>query len=451
MRRLSTQLTSDKSMTSIIHADLPFDTPLNALPSTLAEASELETHEEARSTSKRARAGSKPTSEPKTSFSDETVSTFSCVSDLLPDETNDVAMEHKNDAALIARIAQALAHRRQIDPASLMPKLAELLSHASDANGNACNSLALETGLLTPKHTPIEKSLSSAAVQKHPSLMKKASSFFHRLRPQANTETSLASGRRYSFEEGDDMVILSSPLTARTSQSTIENRLRKSVSLSSLRDTAQRARPVNRTLSPVAQSPPTSTQVLETRRVSKIPTPVQNWGTVARPRRERDNSASSLLTAFKYSDGTHRSGSLSGSLDSNPSYRRLMKPLSEDTRQQGNHNDILDHTNALRGHVDCSASMPKSRMTGAAELSSCNDHDHHAAIYRLRPCSPERINDRPDHCRIPDMSEPGEGISRPMANSSSLGESGSNNYPEPSNEKHFVASKLMGNTLQSWS
>lgn len=71
-------------------------------------------------------------SEPKTSISDDTLSTFSCVGDLLPDETADLnlieAAGTDNDFVAIKRIAHVLAKRRRVDADAVMPKLLELFA-----------------------------------------------------------------------------------------------------------------------------------------------------------------------------------------------------------------------------------------------------------------------------------------------------------------------------------
>ena len=108
-------------MTSI-HADLPFIGP------PLPQVSFLDVQDN----TPRAETRLQAVSEPKTSISDDTLSTFSCVGDLLPDETADVnlieAAGTDNDFVAIKRIAQILAKRRHVDPDAVMPKLLELFA-----------------------------------------------------------------------------------------------------------------------------------------------------------------------------------------------------------------------------------------------------------------------------------------------------------------------------------
>ena len=66
-----------------------------------------------------------------------------------------------------------------------------------------------------------------------------------------------------------------------------------------LAEMAQRAAAIERSLSPVAQSPNTSAPPSEQRRASRIPTPIHSPGHLAMPRQEREDSASSLLTGIK--------------------------------------------------------------------------------------------------------------------------------------------------------
>ena len=122
MRSLSKTLETKCSMTNI-HDDLPFGTP-PADMSTLAAASILEQSD-----------SPKAMSDPKASFSDDaSLSTFSCLGDLLPDETAGADVDlieaagTDNDFVAIKRIAQVLAKRREVDPDAVMPKLLQLFA-----------------------------------------------------------------------------------------------------------------------------------------------------------------------------------------------------------------------------------------------------------------------------------------------------------------------------------
>ena len=85
-------------------------------------------------------------SEPRTSLSDDTISTFSCNGDLLPDESADASALRvtKTDSDYVAmeRIAQVLAKRRQVDIDTIMPKLRDLfvVPAGCDSFGMAMNT-----------------------------------------------------------------------------------------------------------------------------------------------------------------------------------------------------------------------------------------------------------------------------------------------------------------------
>ena len=127
-----------------IHSDLPFGTPPAFLRSTLAEASGLEY--------------SDIKSEPALSLSgddDGTLSTFSCVGDLLPDETADVSLIEAagtdNDFVAIKRIAQVLAKRRNVDPDTVMPPLLDLFAgQCLESNGRCALAPAFGTFITSP-------------------------------------------------------------------------------------------------------------------------------------------------------------------------------------------------------------------------------------------------------------------------------------------------------------
>ena len=122
-----------------IHTDLQFGKPPLTSVSFLEEQTNI----------KRLYSLPPPASEPKTSTSDDTLSTFSCVGDLLPDEAADVnlieAAGTDNDFVAIKRIAQVLAKRRNIDSDTVMPKLLELFVAQSFESERRSSSLP--TGL----------------------------------------------------------------------------------------------------------------------------------------------------------------------------------------------------------------------------------------------------------------------------------------------------------------
>ncbi|KAK5126283.1 hypothetical protein LTR85_010519 [Meristemomyces frigidus] len=306
MRRLSRQLMSKKSMTNI-HADLPFGTPPDGVPNTLVEASIREGRQGPRNRSKRTETGrpfapdTRTCFSPKTSFSNDTCSTFSCVSDLLPDETPDANLAEAagtdGDFVAIHRIANVLARRRNIDPSIIMPKLTKLFDAQTlqpDASTPRIENMPVADSaqLRTPRSMVSNKVVVASAVTKHPSLMSKASGFFQKLRPQLTLDASYSGGRRFSFDTGDDIMAASPPSAAQSPAGRNGCMLRKSVSLMSLAELAQRSN-IERTLSPVPQSPTTSAPT-EPRRGSRIPTTVHSPGFLARPRQEREDSAWSL-------------------------------------------------------------------------------------------------------------------------------------------------------------
>lgn len=242
----------------------------------------------------------------------------------------------------------------------------------------------------------------SGALRKNSTLRSKASGFFSKLRPQLNVDTSIASGRRFSFEAGDDAnASLSAPGLDNLPPAVKDRLLRKSVSVSCLSEPVgfpAAASGPEPALSPVAQSPTPSalpsewTEAApgsaEMKRPSRIPTPVHGSG---RPRRDREDSASSLLTAIKHAGGlSQRSGSMSGSAYSSPSTSRvdLTQGLQgAETTQASSYrsNRLLEHTNALR-----STTLAIAAAKAASSMSSHADHDK-AASQRERQ-SMERSN-----------------------------------------------------------
>lgn len=287
MRRLSRDLEAAN-----VQADLPSGTPPTA-PRALVEATAFEEQN----------MGKLSISEPKTSGSDDTFSTFSWPGDFLPTESADIDLINvagtDNDFVAIKRIAQVLAKRRNIDVDTIMPKLLKLFAAQSLQN----------TGLGIQL---MEASPNDAPARKDTKVKTKASGFFHKLRSQALTiDTGL--GRRFSFEAGDDEA-LSAPAAETISlanngmlpNAVRERLLRKCVSTSVLADFSNQKVPTQDSegprLSPVQQSPTTLGSLSESRPPSKIPTPTYGSGMLARPRQEREDSASSLLTAIKLSE-----------------------------------------------------------------------------------------------------------------------------------------------------
>lgn len=218
--------------------------------------------------------------------------------------------------------------------------------------------------------------------------MSKASGLLQRLKPQPSAEVLpivRPVARRFSFEEGDDTVAQSAPLGdlfPSSSQQGQHRLLRKSASLGTLQNNVVASAVVETSLSPVAASPTTPGPNVETQFPSRIP--VLSPGLLAKPRAEREDSASSLLTAIKHADNaTKRSSSLTSSAyspSSVPSTSR--EDTTKATRDQStascvrsmSSNHLLDHTNALRGNVD----MVAYAAARAASLSSDINSDRRA-------------------------------------------------------------------------
>lgn len=137
MRRLSRTLAQKDSVTNI-HIDLPSGKPPLSVISFLKEDDN----------SRHTDCVPRPESEAKTHVSDDTLSTFSCAGDFLPDETTDVnliqAAGTDNEFVAVKRIARVLAKRRHVDPDSVMPKLLSLFEAQP---GEKERSSSLPTGL----------------------------------------------------------------------------------------------------------------------------------------------------------------------------------------------------------------------------------------------------------------------------------------------------------------
>ncbi|KAK1066338.1 hypothetical protein LTR74_007225 [Friedmanniomyces endolithicus] len=249
MKRISQQLMSQMSTCDTL-TELPLGTLLAAPSSTLVEAASV--------------------SEPKTSTSDDTFSAFSCKGDLLPDEFANLtrAIDWQGTAGF------------------------QLRTHPSAEDDGARSAAATMTAVLAVTQTSraVARSFSSSAgaaafgnvPKRHPSLMAKASGFFHNLKPHAVTSTH--TDMRFSFRTGDDNTGLAVP-----NQTT----RRRSMSSESL--------PVHQTvLSPILQSPTASVTFSDSCRASRIPVPIHGSGSIARPRQERENSASSPLATTEH-------------------------------------------------------------------------------------------------------------------------------------------------------
>ena len=249
---------------------------------------------------------------------------------------------------------------------------------------------------------PLSTSQPAESMRKNPTLRMKASGFLSRMRPQLNVDTSVGLDRRFSFEAGDDAnASLSAPAIDSLPPSVRERLIRKSASMSSLDVAWSKTTAQERLLSPVAQSPTTSVPQEfagtppdheEAKKTTRIPTPVYNSGSLARPRRDRDDSASSLLTAIKVSRPvSQRSSSISSSSHSSPSASRtdLTKGLHGSDTIQGSGqkgNRLLHHTNTLRGSV---AAVAAQKAVG---IHLNNIDQHSAATHGQRKGTSSKYN-----------------------------------------------------------
>ncbi|KAK4496912.1 hypothetical protein PRZ48_011361 [Zasmidium cellare] len=376
-RRWSQRLSQKKSMTNI-HADLPFGTPPDGdTRFSLAQASYLEQQAELKT---RQRAVTTSTTE-----SDDTFSSFACEGEAVPQVTVNgdglQAPTQGDELQDIGRLADALAQRRNMHPSQVMPKLMEIfdprLDYESGELGHGPNTL----GIAAPQP---QRSLSTRivsadnAVVKRRSVVSKASDLFHKLKPQLGVESPgnvRGFHRRFSFEPGDDAAAQKVPQDA-VDPSSGENRiLRKSVSVDVLRGIPPTTAVVDPLLSPVPSSPTVSVTPADGRPPSRIPTPVYRSGSLARPRQEREDSASSLLTAIRQAENaSKRSNSLSSSIYStsspkaeDPNFTRASQSIEYGL---GSSVRLVDRTNSLRSS---SASLASHAAGGSENVRSTVD------------------------------------------------------------------------------
>ncbi|WPH04127.1 Hypothetical protein R9X50_00701200 [Acrodontium crateriforme] len=367
MRRLSQQLASKMSMTNI-HAELPFGTPPDVPRSKLVEAT-LEEIEAAESFHKPT--GLKPP-EPRASFSDDTGSTFSCLGDLLPDETTveSSGSASENESAAIKRIANVHARRRNLDQTKLLPKLMGLFDETSESQNLAVPPAVMIERPLPSLAKPAlgdSKVVQSSPITNQPSLRAKASVFLQRIKPTVSGEQSMPSGKRFSFEAGDDAHTLQESLNGDKPATEGRPPIRKSFSLSSLSALTHVAAQIKTesTVSPVNQIPRSE------RRVSKIPTPVHSFTLKARPRRKRETSSSSLVTAIQCPEGVSlRSNSISSSVYSSPTasiadLRHQPQCVGTWTRQVKVPSNVCSERMASRGHSIFGTVNPNNEVTNS--------------------------------------------------------------------------------------
>jgi hypothetical protein len=349
-RKTSQRLLAEKSTTTVNRTELPFGTPPMDLRFSLSRASVLEHRAKQKS---RNRAGTNSTAQ---STSEDTFSTFSCeenvgVNELAPVSSLETAS--MDDFSSVEQIATALARRRQVDASRVMPQLLSLFGLPTPEESQ---STSVPVKVTPPVDAPIRAPWTRAhdsGTHKPRTVMSKASGFFWKLRPQLTVDaaTTGSSSRRFSFDPGDDSTTIgSAPDTSPIGMpaNVKERILRKSVSLYALADTDPRAS--DRHLSPVAQSPTPSAPFNEGRIPSRIPTPVFSSGSLARPRQEREDSSSSLLTAIRHTEGSICSNSRTSSSYSSPQHPSVQaEPGSASMPRSSSSHRLVEYTNALRG------------------------------------------------------------------------------------------------------
>lgn len=371
-KKMSQMLTGKKSMTNI-HADLPFGTPPEIdMRFSLTQASILE---------QQGKQNGRPRTMTASTTSDDTFSSFSYRAEPRLKEParaqrkeRDVGGTPDDDFLEIERLASALARRRNIDPLHIMPQLLEIFGPQKTAAGDRAGGMpnTFEDDAFRPKPAVSTRIVSEGAVKRQ-TVMSKASGFFQRLRPQLIVDTSenqRGSSRRFSFEPGDDHTALSAATGPHVSKDQL---LRKSVSLDALRQYTPVTATMEYCLSPVAASPTMSGAApTELRGPSRIPTPVHS---LARPRQQREDSASSLVTAIRSSgEARKRCNSMSSSVYSSTSASReevnrvsQLNPGDQGSLTGGisnSSNRLLDPMNNLRcGSVVSSAAGRTASVT----------------------------------------------------------------------------------------
>ncbi|KAF2170551.1 hypothetical protein M409DRAFT_19371 [Zasmidium cellare ATCC 36951] len=375
-RKWSQKLSQKKSMTNI-HADLPFGTPPDGdMRFSLTQASFLE-----QQAKRKSRQCAVTTS---TTESDDTFSSFACEGETLPQVTVNGDGFHKQAAhdefGDIGRLADALAQRRNIHPSQVMPKLLEIFDPPPDQEIGVTENGPNALGITAPQpQRNLSTRMVSAdnAIVKRKSVVTKASDLFHKLRPQLGVENASnlrGLHRRFSFEPGDDAAAQKMPQVNGNAGSGETRILRKSVSLDVLGKIPPTTAVVDPMLSPVPSSSTVSVTPADGRPPSRIPTPVYSSGSLARPRQEREDSASSLLTAFRQPENTSkRSNSVSSSAYSIPSPKPEDPNLSRASQPVeyalGTNLRLLDRTNSLRSS---SASLASHAVAGGPENVNVN-------------------------------------------------------------------------------
>ena len=245
-------------------------------------------------------------------FANQCLSSFSSAGDLLPDEDDEAfpKVYRTSEEAPVMQWSEKLPAKRRINgPARATAKLRDfVVEHSSRScveEGN--HRYRVDGQQHANEFTFVKQSNPEDNFARQPRLKNKALAFFAKARPLLDIDTS-AAGRRFSFEAGDDHepILGTTPLD-KLPAAVKDRLLRKSVSLSYLSDTASTKRLASQTkLSPVQQSPTASVPPSDIRKPTRIPTPVYSSGSLARPREEREDSASSLLTAIRHADDERR-------------------------------------------------------------------------------------------------------------------------------------------------
>lgn len=360
------QLAQKKSMTHL-HAELPFGTPPRDTRNPLTNASRLAQHH-GLETHGRRRAGTTSTIQ---STSEDTFSMFSCESGAILDQTLRPFVKPTaacEDYETIERIATTLAFRRNVDPAHVMPQLLQLFNAQSQSNDRAASD-PVNLSVQAPfpqRSSSMAAPIDIAAPKQHRTVMSKASGFFHKLVPQLSIDAHAGPQplRRFSFEPGDDTGPANDPEGDATPIGK-EHTLRRSVSADGLR----RARTTTsaRALSPVPPSP-TPSALMEGRNgtPSRIPTPIFTSGSLAKPRQERDESASSLLTVLQYNGARSVSSSSNGSPECSRTNlaRAAEEMLSTQSSVSLSSSNSTNRLHALRG-IDLAAAAARTASNTA--------------------------------------------------------------------------------------
>lgn len=332
--RLSRKLTEKASSTSL-GAALPLVSHPAEMPSAqafppLGEGPQIDSYA-AKST-----VGPHADVEQPTSLSDDTDSTFSCAGDLLPEEVDERTMPESgrqyasttNDEAELQQMALAVSRPRGISEESVLPKIMQLFTNHDNSHRQASRG-----ALGTTSSAPV--------ITRKPSQLM---GFINKLKPQLALDTA-SPGRRFSFESSDDTGPLPPPPS-----STAASRgslLRTSVSLPALPNMATELPQVveHDSTSPAKTSPAKSSTTVDSRRLSKIPSP-SFPGVLAKPRGSGSRSSSIYSTRSTIRLGAEH---YDGSAD--------LSSL-EAARLQ-----VADHSNVLRSGAAAAAAIAASNAS----------------------------------------------------------------------------------------